>query len=106
MNVQKAKKAVDKPTAFRKWCGKENENVRFAAYLLGLMILSACFMFGDYLFGDQLMIFQDIGSDTWQQYIMNYSAIVNDIRMEASVCGIFPTDLGLICLILICLIPF
>lgn len=80
MNTQKEKKAVDKPTAFRKWCGKENENVRFVAYLLGLMLLSACFMFDDYLFGDQLMIFQDIGSDTWQQYIMNYSAIVNDIR--------------------------
>lgn len=82
MNTQKKKKAVDKPTAFARWCGKQNknENVRYAAYLLGLMLLSACVMFGDYLFGDQLMIFQDIGSDTWQQYIMNYSAIVNDIR--------------------------
>ena len=57
MNTQKAKKAVDKPTAFHKWCGKENENIRFAVYLLGLMLLSACFMFDDYLFGDQLMIF-------------------------------------------------
>ena len=37
-------------------------------------------MFQDYLLGDQLMIFNDIGSDTWQQYIMNYTAIVNDIR--------------------------
>ena len=26
------------------------------------------------------MVFNDIGSDTWQQYIMNYTAIVNDIR--------------------------
>ena len=26
------------------------------------------------------MIFNDIGSDTWQQYIMNYTSIVNHLR--------------------------
>lgn len=37
-------------------------------------------MFRDYLYGNNLMIFNDIGSDSWQQYIMNYTSIVNHLR--------------------------
>ena len=37
-------------------------------------------MFRDYLLGNELMIFNDVGSDTWQQYIMNYTDIVNHLR--------------------------
>lgn len=50
------------------------------ALLLALLLVSCVIMFHDYLFGDQLMIFNDIGSDTWQQYIMNYTSIVNHLR--------------------------
>ena len=45
-----------------------------------ILSVSCCFMFRDYLFGNELMIFNDIGSDTWQQYIMNYTSIVNHLR--------------------------
>ena len=48
--------------------------------LLGLLLVSCMIIFFDYLFGNQLMIFNDIGSDTWQQYIMNYTSIVNHLR--------------------------
>lgn len=48
--------------------------------LLGLLLISCVIMFHDYLFGNQIMIFNDIGSDTWQQYIMNYTSIVNHLR--------------------------
>lgn len=48
--------------------------------LLGLLLVSCMIIFRDYLFGNQLMIFNDIGSDTWQQYIMNYTSIVNHLR--------------------------
>ena len=37
-------------------------------------------MFRNYLLGNELMIFNDVGSDTWQQYIMNYTDIVNHLR--------------------------
>lgn len=76
-NTHKKKRAVDKATAFTKWRGKD---LKYPALLLFLMAVSSLIMFRDYLFGDQLMVFNDIGSDTWQQYIMNYTAIVNDIR--------------------------
>lgn len=76
-NTHRTKRAVDKATAFTKWCGKD---LKYPALLFLLMAFSSLIMFQDYLLGDQLMIFNDIGSDTWQQYIMNYTAIVNDIR--------------------------
>ena len=43
--------------------------------LLGLLLVSCTIMFYDYLFGNQLMIFNDIGSDTWQQEIKKYLII-------------------------------
>lgn len=58
------------------------KNSLFADYalLFVLLLISCILMFHSYLFGGQLMIFNDIGSDTWQQYIMNYSSIVNHLR--------------------------
>lgn len=76
--THRTKGAVDKSTALNKWCGKED--LRYAFILFCMMAFSCILMFWDYLFGNQLMIFNDVGSDTWQQYIMNYTAIVNDIR--------------------------
>lgn len=58
----------------------KNRQVINYAMLSGILLLSCIIMFHDYLFGDQLMIFNDIGSDTWQQYIMNYTSIVNHLR--------------------------
>ena len=58
----------------------KSPDVRALCFLLIILSASCCFMFRDYLFGNELMIFNDIGSDTWQQYIMNYTSIVNHLR--------------------------
>ena len=58
----------------------QNTDVRALCFLVIILSVSCCFMFRDYLFGNELMIFNDIGSDTWQQYIMNYTSIVNHLR--------------------------
>ena len=58
----------------------KSPDMKALCFLLLILSVSCCFMFRDYLFGNELMIFNDIGSDTWQQYIMNYTSIVNHLR--------------------------
>ncbi len=58
----------------------QSPDVRALCFLFLLLSASCSFMFRDYLYGNDLMIFNDIGSDTWQQYIMNYTSIVNHLR--------------------------
>lgn len=53
---------------------------RCQAGLLVLMLISCCIMFQSYLFGNDMMVFDDIGSDTWQQYTMQYASIINHLR--------------------------
>lgn len=48
--------------------------------LLGALLASAGIMFRNYLFGNDIMVFDDIGSDTWQQYTMHYASIINHLR--------------------------
>ena len=49
--------------------------------LLLLLLLGGCvFIFHSYLFGNEVMVFSDVGSDTRQQYIMWYNGIVNMLR--------------------------
>lgn len=48
--------------------------------LLALLLVSCCIMFRSYLFGEEMMVFDDIGSDTWQQYTMHYASIINHLR--------------------------
>lgn len=58
----------------------QSPDVRALCFLFMLLSASCSFIFRDYLYGNDLMIFNDIGSDTWQQYIMNYTSIVNHLR--------------------------
>ena len=58
----------------------QSPDVRALCFLFLLLSASCSFIFRDYLYGNDLMIFNDIGSDTWQQYIMNYTGIVNHLR--------------------------
>ncbi len=58
----------------------QSPDVRALCFLFLLLSASCSFIFWDYLYGNDLMIFNDIGSDTWQQYIMNYTSIVNHLR--------------------------
>lgn len=48
--------------------------------LWGLTALSCLIIFFPFLFGDQLAVFSDAGSDTRQQYLMQYATIVNHLR--------------------------
>lgn len=45
-NTHKKKRAVDKATAFTKWCGKD---LKYPALLFLLMTVSSLIMFQDYL---------------------------------------------------------
>lgn len=69
---------MEKKEKIRKFLKEKEipEQILLVAVLLG----SCCVMFHSYLFGDDLMIFDDIGSDTWQQYIMHYGSIINHLR--------------------------
>lgn len=58
----------------------QSPDVRALCFLFLLLSASCSFIFRDYLYGNDLMIFNDIGSDTWQQYIMNYTSIVKHLR--------------------------
>ncbi|MDO4616820.1 MAG: YfhO family protein [Lachnospiraceae bacterium] len=49
--------------------------------LLFLLIsLTGAVAYHQYFFGDSLFMFRDIGSDTAEQYLMQYSSIVNHVR--------------------------
>ena len=45
-----------------------------------LVLVTACIVYHQYIMGDYVFLFTDIGSDTTEQYIMHYSSIVNHIR--------------------------
>ena len=80
MNSGSKIRTADKLSGFCK-----SSDMRALCFLFLLLSASCSFMFRDYLYGNDLMIFNDIGSDTWQQYIMNYSSIVNHLR-DGSFC--------------------
>ena len=48
--------------------------------LVFLVVITACVAYHPYIFGKSVFLFTDIGSDTTEQYIMQYSSIVNHIR--------------------------
>ncbi len=55
---------------------------RFQSLLLlwGLLAASSLVIFRYFLFGDLLVVFNDAGSDTRQQYLMQYATIVNHLK--------------------------
>lgn len=73
----------------------QSPDVRALCFLFLLLSASCSFIFRDYLYGNDLMIFNDIGSDTWQQYIMNYTSIVNHLRDGSFYLWDFNNGLGI-----------
>lgn len=54
---------------------------RKALCILALaLIVSGLLIYWNYVFGNQLFVFNDIGSDTMQQYVMHYQTIINHVR--------------------------
>lgn len=59
---------------------KLSENTR-ALFLLWLLVLVSCLIiFRAFIFGDELAVFKDVGSDTLQQYLMQYDSIIQALR--------------------------
>lgn len=48
--------------------------------ITGLLFAGCLAIFRSYLFGDKLLVFTDIGSDTYDQYLMQYQTIINHLR--------------------------
>lgn len=57
---------------------------RSVLILEGLLLVSCLFIFGSFLFGNDLLVFTDIGSDTYDQYLMHYQTIISHLQ-EGSV---------------------
>ena len=63
--------------------------------LLAALFFSCLFIFRQYLFGDSVLVFDDVGGDTWQQYTMYYADIVNHLRAgNFYILGILPMESG------------
>lgn len=61
---------------------KYQVNKKSMLFLLGLLLISCLFIFKNFLFGNQVLAYcaPDIGSDTYDQYLLHYQAIINHIR--------------------------
>ena len=59
---------------------KLNKESKTRLLLLAALFFSCLFIFRDYLFGESVLVFDDVGGDTWQQYTMHYASIVNHLR--------------------------
>lgn len=57
-----------------------SENTKALLILWLLVFISCLVIFRPFLFGDELAVFKDVGSDTLQQYLMQYDSIINAIR--------------------------
>ena len=64
------------------WIKKMGNSKRFCSLLIlwAMTAVSCLVIFFPFLFGDKLAVFQDAGSDTRQQYMMQYATIVNHIK--------------------------
>lgn len=55
-------------------------NWRPLCILAILLLASGLLIYWKYIFGNQLFVFNDIGSDTMQQYVMHYQTIINHVK--------------------------
>lgn len=59
---------------------KLSENTKALFFLWLLILVSCLIIFRAFIFGDELAVFKDVGSDTLQQYLMQYDSIINALR--------------------------
>ncbi|MCI6996631.1 MAG: YfhO family protein [Eubacterium sp.] len=48
--------------------------------LTGLILVSGLIIFWKFIFGNQILAYTDIGSDTYDQYLMSYQTIINHLK--------------------------
>ena len=59
---------------------KTGINKKAMGVLTGFLLISCLCIFAQYIFGNQLLAFTDIGSDTYDQYLMQYQTIIQHLR--------------------------
>ena len=57
-----------------------SEESKTKLLLMAALFVSCLFMFREYLSGDLVMVYNDVGGDTWQQYTAYYASVVNHLR--------------------------
>ena len=65
------------------------------AVLFVALLASCLFIFRDYVFGDRVLMFNDVGGDTWQQYTMQYADVVNHLKNGTFTDWDFTNGLGI-----------
>ena len=48
--------------------------------LTGLILVSGLIVFWKFIFGNQILAYADIGSDTYDQYLMSYQSVINHLK--------------------------
>ena len=57
-----------------------SEESKTKLLLMAALFVSCLFIFREYLSGDLVMVYNDVGGDTWQQYTAYYASVVNHLR--------------------------
>lgn len=57
-----------------------NTDIRTLCWIWALIGLGCLLIFHNYILGNETLVFADVGSDTKEQYIMQYNTIVNHLR--------------------------
>ena len=63
--------------------------------LLATLFFSCLFIFRQYLFGNSVLVYNDVGGDTWQQYTAYYASVVNHLRAGNFALWDFTNGLGI-----------
>lgn len=71
-----------------------NKNTRALLLLWGVTLATCLIVFHRFLFGDEFFVFSDVGSDTLQQYLMQYNSIINALRDKSLSLWDFTNGLG------------
>lgn len=70
-------------------------NIKSILFLSLLVLISCMFVFHKFLFGNQILAYTDIGSDTAAQYLMHYQTIINQLRDGSASLWDFSNGVGI-----------
>ena len=59
---------------------KRNKERQALLLLWGITLVSCIIIYFQFVFGNKFFVFKDVGSDTYQQYLMHYASISNAIQ--------------------------
>lgn len=64
----------------KKLINKISREQKTRLLLLLVLFVSGLIVYRNYIFGNELLVFSDVGGDTLEQYTMHYATIVNHLR--------------------------